>query len=30
LSERHWAQRLLDRIAFAIMRATLFVTGHRY
>lgn len=30
LSQRHWAQRLLDRIAFGIMRATLFVTGHRY
>jgi cardiolipin synthase len=30
LSQRHWTQRLLDRIAFAIMRATLFVTGHRY
>lgn len=30
LSQRHWTQRLLDRVAFGIMRATLFVTGHRY
>ncbi|WP_442907209.1 cardiolipin synthase ClsB [Hydrogenophaga sp. PBL-H3] len=30
LSSRHWSQRVLDRIAFGIMRATLFVTGHRY
>ncbi len=30
LSRRPWMQRQLDRIAFAIMRATLFVTGHRY
>ncbi|MDP3348462.1 cardiolipin synthase ClsB [Hydrogenophaga sp.] len=30
LSSRHWTQRVLDRIAFGIMRATLFVTGHRY
>ena len=30
LSGRHWTQRVLDRIAFGIMRATLFVTGHRY
>nr|WP_306307114.1 cardiolipin synthase ClsB [Hydrogenophaga palleronii] len=30
LSQRPWRQRLLDRIAFGIMRATLFVTGHRY
>lgn len=30
LNSRHWTQRVLDRIAFGIMRATLFVTGHRY
>ncbi len=30
LNRRPWVQRQLDRIAFAIMRATLFVTGHRY
>lgn len=30
LSSRHWSQRVLDRIAFGLMRATLFVTGHRY
>jgi cardiolipin synthase len=30
LSQRPWTQRLLDRIAFGIMRATLYVTGHRY
>ncbi|MDM7941170.1 MAG: cardiolipin synthase ClsB [Hydrogenophaga sp.] len=30
LSSRHWTQRVLDRVAFGIMRATLFVTGHRY
>lgn len=30
LSSRHWTQRVLDRIAFGIMRATLFITGHRY
>ena len=27
---RPWHQRLLDRVAFGIMRATLFLTGHRY
>ncbi|MCW5654611.1 MAG: cardiolipin synthase ClsB [Hydrogenophaga sp.] len=27
---RPWYQRLLDRVAFGIMRTTLFVTGHRY
>jgi cardiolipin synthase len=30
LSRRPWHQRVLDRIAFGIMRAVLFVTGHRY
>jgi cardiolipin synthase len=30
LNRRPWAQRQLDRIAFAVMRITLFVTGHRY
>ncbi len=27
---RPWQQRVLDRIAFGIMRAILFLTGHRY
>ncbi|GAB3184202.1 cardiolipin synthase ClsB [Hydrogenophaga aquatica] len=27
---RPWHQRLLDRMAFGIMRAMLFLTGHRY
>mgnify|MGYP006198150329 CR=1 FL=1 len=30
LNARHWSQRVLDRIAFGIMRVVLFVTGHRY
>lgn len=30
LLQRPWHQRVLDRLAFGIMRATLFVTGHRY
>ena len=30
LSRRPWYQRVLDRIAFGIMRAVLLVTGHRY
>lgn len=30
LAERPWRQRVLDRLAFAIMRAVLFLTGHRY
>lgn len=30
LCRRPWHQRVLDRIAFGIMRAVLFVTGHRY
>jgi len=30
LSQRPWHQRLLDRLAFGVMRATLFLTGHRY
>ncbi len=30
LSLRPWHQRMLDRIAFGLMRASLFVTGHRY
>jgi cardiolipin synthase len=30
LAARPWPQRALDRLAFMVMRATLFVTGHRY
>lgn len=30
LNRRPWVQRQLDRVAFAVMRMTLFVTGHRY
>ncbi len=30
LSARPWQQRALDRVAFGLMRAMLFVTGHRY
>lgn len=30
LGARPWHQRLLDRIAFGVMRTLLFVTGHRY
>ncbi len=30
LGRRPWHQRLLDRVAFGIMRSTLFLTGHRY
>ena len=30
LNRRPWVQRQLDRVAFAVMRITLFVTGHRY
>lgn len=30
LSQRPWQQRLLDRIAFGLMRLALFLTGHRY
>jgi cardiolipin synthase len=30
LSQRHWTQRFLDRVAFGVMRVTLFVMGHRY
>jgi len=30
LSQRPRYQRVLDRIAFGIMRAVLFITGHRY
>lgn len=30
LAHRPWRQRVLDRMAFGIMRASLFVTGHRY
>ena len=30
LGQRPWHQRLLDRLAFGVMRATLFLTGHRY
>ncbi|MGV3727344.1 cardiolipin synthase ClsB [Hydrogenophaga sp.] len=30
LGQRPWVQRQLDRVAFAVMRTMLFVTGHRY
>lgn len=30
LGRRPWYQRALDRVAFGVMRALLFVTGHRY
>ncbi|MDO9292445.1 MAG: phospholipase D-like domain-containing protein, partial [Hydrogenophaga sp.] len=30
LGQRPWHQRLLDMLAFGVMRATLFLTGHRY
>lgn len=30
LQRRPWHQRALDRVAFALMRAILFLTGHRY
>ncbi len=30
LARRPWHQRVLDRLAFGILRASLFVTGHRY
>jgi cardiolipin synthase len=30
LGNRPWLQRLLDRLAFGVMRATLFLSGHRY
>ena len=29
-AERPWRERALDRIAFGIMRAALWVTGNRY
>jgi cardiolipin synthase len=29
-SQRHWHQRLRDRIAFGLMRLALFLTGYRY
>ena len=29
-AERPWHQRVLDRLAFALMRLSLFLTGHRY
>ena len=29
-SQRHWHQRLRDRLAFGLMRMALFLTGHRY
>jgi cardiolipin synthase len=28
--QRHWHQRLRDRLAFGLMRMALFITGHRY
>lgn len=28
--QRPWYQRLLDRLAFGLMRVVLFITGHRY
>lgn len=30
LRERPWRQRALDRVAFGLMRAMLFLSGHRY
>jgi cardiolipin synthase len=30
LVQRPWQQRALDRLAFAVMRTLLFLTGHRY
>ena len=30
LQRRPWQERALDRLAFAVMRTTLFLTGHRY
>ncbi len=30
LRQRPWHERVRDRIAFAVMRAVLFLTGHRY
>jgi cardiolipin synthase len=30
LQQRPWRERVLDRLAFVVMRATLFLTGHRY
>ena len=30
LGRRPWHQRVLDRLAFIVMRTLLFVTGHRY
>jgi cardiolipin synthase len=30
LGQRPWHQRALDRVAFAVMRTVLFLTGHRY
>lgn len=30
VGQRHWHQRLRDRLAFGLMRLALFLTGHRY
>lgn len=30
LRARAWSERVLDRLAYALMRALLFLTGHRY
>lgn len=30
LGRRSWVQRVFDRVAFGLMRAVLFLTGHRY
>jgi cardiolipin synthase len=30
IGQRHWHQRLRDRLAFGLMRMALFLTGHRY
>jgi len=30
LQQRPWRECMLDRLAFAVMRTTLFLTGHRY
>jgi cardiolipin synthase len=30
IGQRHWHQRMRDRLAFGLMRMALFLTGHRY
>jgi cardiolipin synthase len=29
-SRRPWRERLMNRLAYALMRMALFITGHRY